>query len=63
MSEPLREENEEVWIEDLNRFDEHIWPLFKDRGYTKGEAHLLYRLTGVQLELQTVNETLAERML
>jgi hypothetical protein len=55
---PLAEDCEESWIEDLNRFDDHIWPLFTDRGYTKGEAHLLFRLTGVQLYLQDIKDQL-----
>jgi hypothetical protein len=56
MSEPLFEETEIAWQETLNRFDEHIWPMFRDRGYTKGEAHILWALGQLAVDLHEVNE-------
>jgi hypothetical protein len=44
MAEPLHEEEEESYIEALNRFEEHVWPLFEGRGITKGEAVLVWQL-------------------
>ena len=60
MSDPLHEETEQEWIVALNRFDTEVWPLFEGRGYTKGEAHMIWRLTGVQAELETLNEKMED---
>lgn len=49
MSEPLEEAVEESWLEYLNRFDEHIYPvLFKSRGLTKAEALFLWELSNTR---------------
>lgn len=41
----MTEDQEESWIRALNHFDSEVWPhLFKDRGYTKGEAMIIWRL-------------------
>lgn len=48
MPEPLHEAVENAWLAFLNRFDTEIYPvLFKDRGYTKGEALLAWHLSQV----------------
>lgn len=30
------------WGEWLDRFDRHIWPVFRNRGYSKDTAALIY---------------------
>lgn len=45
MPEPLEEEAETSWMVYLDRFDKEIYPvLFKPRGYTKGEAAIIWSL-------------------
>ena len=60
MSEPLNERTEEFWITHLNRFDSEIWPLFESRGYTKGEAHILWILVGLQESTDDVERAVRE---
>ena len=58
--DPLLETIEESWISALNRFDSEIWPLFRDRGYTKGEAHQIWVLSGVASEIEQLNKSLKD---
>lgn len=57
MSEPLHEEVEQSWIEFLNRFDAEIYPtLFEKRGFTKGEAMIIWNLSKIEAQLDEVLE-------
>ena len=60
MSEPLDEAVEESFIEALNRFDVHIWPLFEARGYTKGEALIVWHLNRLENEVDNLREAIEE---
>jgi hypothetical protein len=59
MSEPIEESVEVSFIEWLNRFEEHIWPLFKDRGYSKGDALIMWHLNRVE---NRIEDLMAERL-
>jgi len=63
MSEPLDEETETTWIEFMNRFDTEIYPvIFKDRGYTKDVAMIIWTLNKYGNDLADVLEELKNKI-
>lgn len=60
--EPLTESAEISWIEFLNRFDNEIYPtLFKDRGYTKGEALECWNNNLLRTDIEKLLELLEDK--
>lgn len=59
MPEPIHESTEVAWQEALTRFDVEIYPLlFKERGYSKAEAMLVWRLAGLQEEIEDLRKVI-----
>lgn len=54
------EETEISWINGLKEFDEEVWPIFQRRGYSKGDAMMLYQMQGIKNALYTIQEILQE---
>jgi hypothetical protein len=58
MSEPLQERTEEVWITYLNRFEEHIYPIFAQKGFTRDTALIVWQLAQIEMSVDGVKEQL-----
>lgn len=48
------------WQKALAEFEIKMWPLFKIRGYTKGEAIIAWKLNLIQTAVENVEEALRE---
>jgi hypothetical protein len=54
MSEPLHEGQEVAWLVFLDRFEQVIYPLlFEKRGYSRGEALIIWTL---QQQTESIEE-------
>ncbi len=57
MTEPLDEAAEVSWLLHLDRFEQHIYPaIFEKRGYSKGEALIVWGLSKVETSVDELSE-------
>lgn len=58
-SVPLDEDVEQSWLHYNDKFDREIYPLlFESRGYTKGEANIIWMLSKLENAVLALNNRL-----